>query len=77
MSNEKFMLKKVELEGLIDTLTDLWNKGIDYIDLSCNKDGTRLSIYFSEEYLSEEAKEELRKGEEPTNISDLDINQLI
>ena len=76
MSNDKFMIKKIELEGLIETLTDLWDKGLDYIDLSTNEEGTRLSIYFFEEYLSDEAKKELNKETE-TNISDLDINELI
>lgn len=78
MSNERALVKKVDLEGLLLILTDLWNKGVDYIDISANEEGDRLAIYFTEDYLSDEAIEELNNEEEEgTDISDLDINQLI
>ena len=78
MSTNRFLVKKIDLELFIATLTDLWDKGVDYIDLAANEDETRMAIYFSEEYMSEEFKNHNKTKEEgPTNISDLDINQLI
>lgn len=74
-------LSKVDLEGLIAILTDLWDKGVDYIDITVDGEDNRLGIYFSEDYLSEEAKEEVKnmksKEIKPTNISDLNLNDLI
>ena len=77
MSKNNFLVRKIDLEAFIATLTDLWDKGVDYIDLAANEDETRMAIYFSEEYMSEEFKNKTKDEEGPTNISDLDINQLI
>ena len=77
MSTNRFLVKKIDLELFIATLTDLWDKGVDYIDLAANEDETKMAIYFTEDYMSEEFKDKIKEEEGPTNISDLDINQLI
>jgi hypothetical protein len=77
MSKNKIIAKKVDLEMLIETLTDLWDKGVDYVDLSTGEDGAHLSIHFSKDYLSTDLKDNVEEEEPPTDISDLDLNDLI
>ncbi len=77
------IIKNVPIDELIDVLTELYEKGIDYVDImSMPGEDNKLSLVFHEEYLSEEAKEEI-KEEEPRplvvkgKLSDEDLNQLI
>jgi hypothetical protein len=87
------IIKKIPLDELIEILTDLYNRGVDYIDMLAPEDPTeddRMTITFTKEYMSEEALDSL--GEEAigddeedildikiTNnkLSDDDLNQLL
>lgn len=73
----KLKVSKVDLEGLLSILTDLWEKGVDYIDIELSEDNDkRISVFFQEDYLSEDAK--IILDDEPTDIKDIDdINDLI
>lgn len=73
--SQKLIVRKIDLEGLLNVLTDLWDKGLDYIDLQVGEDEKRISILFEEDYLCDEAKES--NEDKPTSLKDLDINDLI
>lgn len=77
--DSKVKIKKVPLEELIDTLVDLYNKGIDYVDIVPDPEKNRLSLIFSADYLSEEAKDEWEViiDDVDKKLSDEDLNQLI
>ena len=44
------VIKKVPLEELLDVLNDLYEKGVDYVDLITKEDENRISLIFTEEY---------------------------
>ena len=86
------IIKKIPLNELIDILSDLYNRGVDYIDILAPEESIeddRMTIKFTKEYMSPDA--ELEEGEElddneedvldiqiiPTKLSDEDLNQLL
>ena len=86
------IIKKIPLNELIDILSDLYNRGVDYIDILAPDEPSeddRMTIKFTKEYMSPDA--ELEEGEElddneedvldisiiPEKLSDEDLNQLI
>jgi hypothetical protein len=79
------VIQKIELEGLLDMLTDLYEKGVDYIDIVIpDPKDNKIAIVFSVEYLSEEARTDIEERSEPfledledDKLSDEDLNQLI
>jgi hypothetical protein len=76
------VIKKVPLEELLDVLNDLYEKGVDYVDLITKEDENRISLIFTEEYMAPEAREEFEEGTTDeiiidTKLSDEDLNQLI
>jgi hypothetical protein len=64
---------------------DLYNKGIDYVDISGMPgiDQDRMAIVFTKDYMTEEGKKNFGEGDEldleigPSKLTDDDINQLI
>ena len=50
------IIKKVPLDEIIDVFMDLYNKGVDFIDLIASEKDNRISVVFSEEYINEDAK---------------------
>lgn len=89
----KPIIKKIPLNELIDILSDLYNRGVDFIDILAPEDPTeddRMTIKFTKEYMSPEMELEEREAldddEEDimdiqivpdTKLSDEDLNQLI
>jgi hypothetical protein len=75
------IIKKVPLDEIIDVFMDLYNKGVDFIDIIASETDNRISVIFSEEYINEEAIDnfELKDLEIDieTKLSDEDFNQLI
>lgn len=87
------IIKKIPLNELIDILSDLYNRGVDFIDILAPEEPTeddRMTIKFTKEYMSPEA--ELEEGEElddeeedilditivpDTKLSEEDLNQLL
>jgi hypothetical protein len=83
------VLKKVDINELMDTMMELWTRGVDFVDIVIKPDENSISLMFTEEYLSDEAKEELdnAEGDEDdfldeyievkSKLTDNDLNQLI
>lgn len=86
MENKEVKIQKIPLDTLIETLVNLYNQGIDYIDIS-GKPGTEfdsMAILFTEDYMTEEGKKNFAEEDidfsleiEPDKLTDDDINQLI
>ncbi len=87
------IIKKIPLNELIDILSDLYNRGVDFIDILAPENPSeddRMTIKFTKEYMSPEAEleegEALEDDEEDvldihiipdTKLSDEDLNQLL
>ena len=84
------VIKKVPLDEIIDVFMDLYNKGVDFIDLIATEKDNRISVIFTEEYINQEAidnfelyddddNDEMKSGEIniTTKLTDEDFNQLI
>jgi hypothetical protein len=76
------IIKKVPLDEIIDVFMDLYNKGVDFIDLIASEKDNRISVIFTEEYVNQEAIDnfELDNTTEiniDTKLTDEDFNQLI
>jgi hypothetical protein len=75
------IIKKVPLDEIIDVFMDLYNKGVDFIDIIASETDNRISVIFSEEYINAEAVDnfELKDVEIDldTKLTDEDFNQLI
>lgn len=82
---KKVLIKKVSLDEIIDVFVDLYNKGVDYVDIvNSGDDDGKLSVVFTKEYMCKEMRDELNEGEEPPQLdegprsfSSDDINDLI
>ena len=82
-------IRKVPLESFIDILADLYDKGVNYVDIVGMLDDTQdgIMISFSKEYMDEEFQEnfdmipttKITKTDTEINInlSDDDLNQLL
>lgn len=84
MENKEVRIQKIPLDRLIETLVDLYNKGIDYIDISGipGEEFDRMALSFTRDYMTEQGKAnfgeldgDLEIG--PSKLTDDDINQLI
>lgn len=80
--DNKVKIKKVHLQTFLDILTDLYDKGVDYVDIigHLSDDQDSLGISFRKEYMAEEYMENFDKIEAPEKtdkLSDEDLNQLI
>ena len=69
-------IERIELKTFITALVDLYNKGVDYVDLKGDKEPSgepSLHILFSKDYMSDEAKERMFENEDDSelNIDDL------
>ncbi len=84
--NNNFTIKKIDLGDFLDILSDLYAKGLDYIDIVANisEEGDAVGITFTKEYFASAEKREENynkfiEEERPMNIklSDEDLNQLL
>lgn len=86
------IIKKVPIEELLYVLEDLYERGVDYVDIIPSFEDNKLNLIYSIEYLNEEAANHLtdeakeffeqssKQGEDIEiggNLSDEDLNQLI
>lgn len=83
------VLRKVDINELMDTMMELWTRGVDYIDIMIKPEENTISLLFTEEYLSDEAKEALADVEYDEDddteeyveikggLTDEDLNQLM
>lgn len=76
-------LKKIPVEVMIDVLVDLFDRGVDYIDIVGvpNEQQDTLGITFCKEYMNEEYQDNFDSLETDIEIndhlSDEDLNELI
>ena len=75
-------IKKVPLDEIIDVFMDLYNKGVDFIDLIASEKDNRISVIFTEEYINQEAIDNFELDDDieiniTTKLTDEDFNQLI
>jgi hypothetical protein len=85
-NKEALTIKKIPLDGFIDILMDLYNKGVDYIDITgvTNEHSDKMAISFTAEYMMEGSEENFDDAP-PLDIKDLlntklsqeDLDQLI
>ena len=81
------IIKKVPLDEIIDVFMDLYNKGVDFIDLIASEKDNRISVIFTEEYINQEAIDNFELDDDDeiqggkinitTKLTDDDFNQLI
>ena len=73
-------LLKVPINSLIDILNDLYNQGVDYVDIIGihNVEQDILGIRYNENYLTPQSDDEIISSDLFLNpLSDEDINQII
>jgi len=87
---KKILIKKISLNEIIDVFVDLYNKGVDYVDLvNTDEEEGKLSVIFTKEYMCKEMQEsddfeliqnsieDIDYNEEESKFSDEDIDDLI
>lgn len=84
--DDVLIIKKIPLDGFIDVLMDLYNKGVDYIDITgvTNEHMDHMAVSFTAEYMMEGSEENFNDNP-PLDIKDLlneklseeDLDQLI
>lgn len=86
MENREVKIQKVQLDRLIDTLVELYNKGVDYIDISGipGREFDKMAIVFSKEYMTEQGIKNFEGLDEdvdleikPHKLTDDDLNILL
>jgi hypothetical protein len=76
-------LKKIPLDIFIQALMDIYNSGIDYVDIigKNNEEQDIVGIAFCDEYMGKDVKEEtfeeLKEKFKNIKLSDDDLNQLL
>lgn len=73
MKNNKAILRKIPLHSFIEQLVNLYEMGVDYVDLVGDNDKEQnfIEMHFTNDYMCQGAREE----EGP--LSDEDLNQII
>ena len=84
MANREVKIQKIPLDKLIDTLVELYNRGVDYVDIEGiqGQEFDRMAIAFTKEYMTEEGKKNFGELDvdleiRPSKLSDNDLNDLI
>lgn len=80
--SKEVRLRKIPLNVFIQALMDVYNTGVDYIDLIGKPDEEQdtIGIAFCEEYMSKEEEpneEDIKEQIKNINLSDEDLNQLL
>jgi hypothetical protein len=79
-------IKKIPLDNFIDILMDLYNKGVDYIDIIAVPEGDdeRMAITFTSDYMMEGAEDNFKDAPsmdfvslKDEKLSEEDLDQLI
>lgn len=84
-NKDQVRLKKIPLGIFIQSLMDIYNTGVDYVDILGvpGEEQDTIGIAFCDEYLSKESEEDehtfedLEEEIKNINLSDDDLNQLI
>lgn len=75
MDKGQIILRKIPVDKLIDLLVTMYNRGVDYIDISGvqEEEQDKMAISFTEDYLTEEAKKDF-SGDGPIDLSEKLMN---
>ena len=81
-NKKEIRFRKINLQLLLDALTNIWDSGADYVDIIGiqGEDQDVINIVVQEEYMSEEEDIEdydEEHSDDPPTLSDEDINNLI
>ena len=84
-NNKRVILRKIPLEIFIDVLMEIYEQGVDYVDIVGIPDEIQdtIGVMYTEEYLSEEARDMFKDDEEKQKnidvnlLDDNDLNQII
>ena len=81
MDGQEIILKKIPVEILLDTLHDLYHKGVAYIDIMGihGEEQDTLGVSFNSEYMRENVNfNDIEDLNQTINLSDEDdLNQLV
>jgi hypothetical protein len=88
MNNDDIFLRKIPVDKLIDVLIEMYNCGVDYIDIGGvpGEEQDKVAISFTRDYMSDEGKKsfkdtigDLEIDEEffKTKLTDEDLDELI
>lgn len=71
MDNNQLIIRKIYIDTLIDTLVEMYNMGVDYVDLIGTTDDLQdcIGLSFCKEYMNEDMKINFN------NISEEDIDK--
>jgi hypothetical protein len=72
---KKVLIKKVSLDEIIDVFVDLYNKGVDYVDLVNTDEEGKLSVIFTKEYMCKEMQDSEEFQRMHDSISDIEFNE--
>jgi hypothetical protein len=72
---KKILIKKVSLDEIIDVFVDLYNRGVDYVDLVNSDEDGKLSVIFSKEYMCKEMQDSEEFQRIHDSISDVEFNE--
>jgi len=73
---KKILIKKISLNEIIDVFVDLYNKGMDYVDLvNVDEEEGKLSVIFTKEYMCTEMQESDDFELIQNSIEDIDYNE--
>lgn len=69
---------KLPLDGFIKQLVELYEMGVDYVDLVGESDVMQdfIEIHFTDQYINPEFQNLFEEGDD-TTLSDEDLNQII
>jgi hypothetical protein len=75
MENNNITIRKVHLDTFIEILVELYNKGVDYIDITGVQDGAedKMAISFTTDYMMDGAEENFKD----VPLEGMDINELL
>jgi hypothetical protein len=78
---KEFRIRKIDLKSFIDILNDVYDKGVNFIDLygSNDEDGDTIGLFFSKDYIDDEYLPDFEEyfTEEKTTLTDKDIKNLL
>lgn len=84
MKEKQVKLRKIHLDTLMKVLVELYDKGVDYVDIIGTVDDVQdsIGISFCSEYMSEDMKENFDKipsleVDSDSELNEDDLNQLI
>lgn len=71
MNNHNILLRKIPVDKLIDVLIEMYNYGVDYIDIGGvpGEEQDKVAISFTRDYMSDTGKDKLNDM-----IDDLEID---